>query len=65
MMRPAGVDETGSHQVEATRVRLDARKAMGRWIVALAVTLAFFYGLDHVLMSAQGLPLSWNMAPGN
>jgi hypothetical protein len=38
---------------------------MVRWILLLAVTLAFFYGLDHVLMSAQGLPLDWKLAPGN
>jgi len=38
---------------------------MGRWILVLALTLAFFYGLDHALMSAQGLPLSWKLAPGN
>ena len=38
---------------------------MRRWIIVLAVTLAFFYGLDHALMGAQGLPLSWNMGPAN
>ncbi|MCH8177346.1 MAG: hypothetical protein IIC09_03955 [Proteobacteria bacterium] len=43
----------------------DALKAMRRWIIVLAVTLAFFYALDHVLMSVQGLPLNWNMSPGN
>jgi hypothetical protein len=36
---------------------------MGRWVLVLAATLVFFYGLDHALMSAQGLPLGWNMAP--
>lgn len=46
-------------------MRPDTRRAMGRWILVLAATLVFFYGLDHVLMRAQGLPLSWNMAPGN
>jgi hypothetical protein len=46
-------------------VKSDALKAMRRWILVLAVTLAFFYTLDHFLMSAQGLPLTWNMAPGN
>jgi len=38
---------------------------MVRWILVLAVTLAFYYGLDHVLMRAQGLPLNWKLAPGN
>ena len=41
------------------------RKAVGRWIVAMAVTLAFFYGLDHFLMSVQGLPLDWDLTPQN
>ncbi len=43
----------------------DTRKAMGRWIVVIAATLVFFYGLDHFIMSVQGLPLNWNMTPGN
>jgi hypothetical protein len=38
---------------------------MRRWIIVLAATFALFYVLDHVLMSAQGLPLAWNMALGN
>ncbi len=43
----------------------DTRKSMGRWIVVIAVTLVFFYGLDHFIMNVQGLPLNWNMTPGN
>jgi len=46
-------------------VKVDAVNTLKRWIVVLAVTLAFFYALDHVLMSVQGLPLNWNMAPAN
>ena len=38
-------------------------KSMGRWLVVLGITLAFFYGMDQLLMSAQGLPLGWTMAP--
>jgi len=44
-------------------VSFDIRKGVRRWVLVLAATLAFFYGLDHALMRAQGLPLSWNMAP--
>lgn len=44
-------------------MKFNARKSIGRWALVLAVTVAFFYGLDHLLMSAQGLPLGWNMAP--
>ncbi|MFQ5545494.1 MAG: hypothetical protein ACE5FE_05905 [Acidiferrobacterales bacterium] len=42
----------------------DTCKAVGRWIVVMTVTLAFFYGLDQFLMGVQGLPLDWNMMPG-
>ena len=40
-------------------------KILQRWIIVFAITLAFFYALDHSLMSAQGLPLDWNLSPGN
>jgi len=36
-----------------------------RWLVVIAVTLVFFYAMDQLLMSAQGLPLGWNLAPQN
>ena len=36
-----------------------------RWLLVLAVTLAFFYCMDQLLMSAQGLPLGWTLAPQN
>ena len=45
-------------------MKTDAPKAIKRWIIVLVVTLALFYTMDHALMSAQGLPLNWNMAPG-
>ena len=41
------------------------RKTATRWLAVLGLTLVFFYGLDHLVMRAQGLPLSWNMAPRN
>ena len=33
------------------------------WALALTVTLAAFYGLDHLIMSMQGLPLNWDLTP--
>ncbi|MDH3645068.1 MAG: hypothetical protein OES38_23405 [Gammaproteobacteria bacterium] len=39
--------------------------ALGRWLVVLVLTLAFFYAMDQLIMGAQGLPLNWNMTPGN
>jgi len=44
-------------------VKPEIQKGVRRWIVVLVAALAFFYGLDHALMRAQGLPLGWNMAP--
>jgi len=35
------------------------------WVAALAIALAAFYGLDHFVMSIQGLPLNWNLTPAN
>ncbi len=33
------------------------------WVVAITITLAVFYGLDHFVMSIQGLPLNWDLTP--
>jgi len=35
------------------------------WLAATAIALAIFYGLDHFVMSIQGLPLTWTLAPAN
>ena len=40
-------------------------RLLQKWILALTIALVFFYGMDHVLMSAQGLPLDWNLSPQN
>jgi hypothetical protein len=39
--------------------------ALRKWILALVIALAFFYGMDQILMSAQGLPLDWSLSPKN
>ena len=44
-------------------MKADVRKVFVRWAIVAAATLVFFYALDHALMSAQGLPLNWNMSP--
>jgi hypothetical protein len=46
-------------------VNSNTLKTLRRWIIVLVVTLVFFYAMDHALMGAQGLPLNWNMSPGN
>lgn len=35
------------------------------WLAATGIALAIFYGLDHFVMSIQGLPLNWTLAPAN
>ncbi len=33
------------------------------WLVAFTVVFLYFYGLDHFIMSMQGLPLNMNLTP--
>lgn len=33
------------------------------WIAALAISLVAFYGLDHLIMNMQGLPLNADLTP--
>ncbi len=33
------------------------------WIGAFIMTLLLFYGIDHFIMVAQGLPLNFDMTP--
>jgi len=33
------------------------------WCLTLAVVLLGFYGLDLLVMGAQGLPLNWDLTP--
>jgi hypothetical protein len=33
------------------------------WVLAIVIVVAFFYGLDHFVMSAQGLPLNPDLTP--
>jgi hypothetical protein len=50
---------------EKPRMKAGNFEVIRRWLLVLAVTLAFFYCMDQVLMSAQGLPLGWSLAPQN
>ncbi|MCU7845083.1 MAG: hypothetical protein KZQ93_14735 [Candidatus Thiodiazotropha sp. (ex Monitilora ramsayi)] len=36
---------------------------LGSIIVSFVATLGFFYGLDHLVMSMQGLPLNLDLTP--
>ena len=33
------------------------------WVVALVVTALAFYGMDLMVMAAQGLPLNFDLTP--
>jgi hypothetical protein len=33
------------------------------WVAAFLIALVFFYALDHIIMSMQGLPLKLNLTP--
>ena len=44
---------------------LGTHKTIGRWLAVLALTLVFFYAMDQFIMGAQGLPLNWNLTPGD
>ncbi len=33
------------------------------WVGAFLLSLLFFYGMDHFIMSIQGLPLNFDLTP--
>lgn len=39
------------------------RTALWLWLAAFAVVVSFFYGMDHLVMGAQGLPLHADLSP--
>lgn len=41
----------------------DSKVSPAVWLVALAAVLLAFYGLDLLVMGAQGLPLNWDLTP--
>jgi len=43
--------------------RLKSGHSVLVWLFALASVLAFFYGMDHLIMSLQGLPLHLDLSP--
>lgn len=46
--------ETGSHSTAGRLFRL---------LLLFVAVLAFFYGLDHLVMGLQGLPLNLDLTP--
>ncbi len=47
--------------------RNDEEKKMAKnlqiWLAAFVVVLVFFYGLNHLVMNVQGLPLNLDLTP--
>ncbi len=35
------------------------------FLIALVVWVAYFYGVDWLIMEAQGLPLRWTLMPAS
>ncbi len=33
------------------------------WLISFAVVLVLFYGVDHLIMGIQGLPLNFDLTP--
>lgn len=33
------------------------------WMLAIVIVVSLFYGLDHAVMSMQGLPLNVDLTP--
>ena len=33
------------------------------WVLALTIVIGLFYGLNHLVMSTQGLPLNIDLTP--
>jgi len=40
-----------------------AKNKLMIWAIAVATALMVSYGMNHFVMSIQGLPLNWDMTP--
>ncbi|MEE8366158.1 MAG: hypothetical protein V3R76_10255 [Gammaproteobacteria bacterium] len=38
-------------------------KTLTHWLLAAVIVISLFYGLNHIVMSMQGLPLNLNLTP--
>lgn len=38
-------------------------KSLTRWLLAMVIVIGLFYGLNHIVMSTQGLPLNLDLTP--
>ncbi len=42
---------------------MNEKNVIVHWIVATVIVLGVFYGLNHLVMSMQGLPLNIDLTP--
>ena len=42
---------------------MGAKRNIALWVGAFLLVVLVFYGLDHAIMSAQGLPLTLDLRP--
>jgi len=42
---------------------MNSNNALLNWVIAAILVVGLFYGLDHAVMSSQGLPLNINLTP--
>ena len=38
-------------------------KSLTHWLLAMVIVIGLFYGLNHIVMSMQGLPLNIDLTP--
>jgi hypothetical protein len=38
-------------------------KSLTHWLLATVIVVSLFYGLNHLVMSMQGLPLNLDLTP--
>ena len=43
---------------------MNSNKPLVNWVLAAILVVGLFYGLNHMIMSMQGLPLNLDLTPG-
>jgi len=57
------------HMEEKMQDQMEEERSMGFFstllsvVIAFAIVLVFFYGLNHLIMGMQGLPLNMDLTP--
>ena len=59
----AAVLFTRCHAASWLRVKMNLSNPVVVWVGAFLLSLLFFYGMDHFIMSIQGLPLNFDLTP--